>query len=519
MSIFSYLRSHLVVSTVVGLGVVVIAVIGGRAASQKAPAENTSGIKQVSVIDVAAFRKGNVAVSANGVVESHSQADLRSQSSAPVALIDASIGQSVSAGQVILELQNSDIRAQFAQAQATLALAQGQFSTGATSLESAKQAAIDKIRDSYNKTYDAVVSTADPILYNNDGNGGRLASLSVDASLNSEITSIDIDLKKGFADWKAASDALTSSVSADSIEKVVKLSQANMTKADLLLSDVSKVLNGLATYAAPALSASLTAWKTTISGAHSSLSGASQALTAAEMGLNTSSSSQGSTAQAQISVAQAGVTNLQAQLAKTIIRSPISGKVSALPLRAGELATPGTLLATVVGNDSGLEIKAYVSAEDLSRIQVGAPVAIQSQVQDNGSGNQSAIKGTVSNVAPSVDATTKKAEVDIDVANGPTSGLVIGQNVSVSITPLGAAAGKPATSGPTTYLLPIQNVKIVPGEAYVFTVDQDSKIKRNDVTLGKIQGDFIEVTAGLVDGMQIVTPVYELDAGQTVKVQ
>jgi hypothetical protein len=68
------------------------------------------------------------------------------------------------------------------------------------------------------------------------------------------------------------------------------------------------------------------------------------------------------------------------------------------------------------------------------------------------------------------------------------------------------------------YKLPIQNVKIVPGDAYVFTVE-DSIIKKNQVTLGEVQGDFIEVVGGLSDDMDIVTPVYELDEGEEVVIE
>jgi hypothetical protein len=57
------------------------------------------------------------------------------------------------------------------------------------------------------------------------------------------------------------------------------------------------------------------------------------------------------------------------------------------------------------------------------------------------------------------------------------------------------------------------------GDAFVYTVDQNSKIKRLPVILGEIQGDFIKVISGLNDTINLVTPVYELDEGQTVVVQ
>ncbi len=509
MVIFSILRKHVVISTAVALLAIMIAVIAGRSLKQPVSTINTTSAKLVTTVNVSSFRQGNIVVSANGVVEAHSQADLKSQTSAPISVINVSIGQSVYTGQTLMELSNSDIRAQLAQAEASLALAQGQYDTGAVSLDSAKQAAIEKIKDAYIKTYDAIATQADTVLYNNDGNGGRLASFSSDRALTNDILTFDLELRGIFLDWKALNDTLTVSTSTDAIKAAAAFAQKNMTIANSLLNNMSTLMNTLTYSATPTFMTLLNTWKSTVTAAHNSVSAAQQSLTAASQALNTGNSSQGSTARAQIAAAQAGVDNLRAQLAKTIISSPIAGKISALPLREGELASPGTLLATVIGNENGLRIKAYVSGEDLSRIKIGSTVAVQGAPS----------KGIVSNVAPGVDSTTKKAEVDIDVLDSNTTGLVIGRNVSILISPAHTAPGISTSSASLNYLLPIQNVKIVPGAAYVFTVDQDSKIHRNDVMLGDIQGDFVEVTQGLSDDMNIVTPIYELDEGQVVRVQ
>ncbi len=511
MSIFSYLRRHTVVSIVGILVVIILAIIGGRAASQKDPVSNNSGTKHVVLVNASKFRQGNLSVSANGVVESHSQADLKSQTSAPVSLVRVSIGDPVYPGQTILELENADLRAQLAQAEASLELAKGQFSTGEISVNSAKRNVIDKLRDAYIKTYDGAISQAESILYNNNGSGGRLTSYSVDTTLNSEISSLNLDLRSGLQDWKTSNDSLTSESSFEKISETVKLAEKNIQNASSLLADMNRLMNKLAPYATADFLTSINAWTATISAAQVSISSASQALNTAKTSMDTARSTQGSTAQAQISVAQAGVDNLRAQLAKTIIRSPIGGKVSTLPLRQGELASPGTLLATVIGDDLGLRIKSYVSGEDLSRVKIGSPVNVL---------GSSKAKGTVSNIAPGVDSVTRKAEVDIDLDDSEQSGLVIGQNVSVSISPLaGTSVSGTDPKKPDTYLLPIQDVKIIPGSAYVFTVDSESKIKRNDVILGQIRGDFVEVVSGLSDEMDIVTPVYELDEGEIVKTE
>ena len=500
MSIFSYAKHHRFIVSVTGLIVIIIAVLAGRAATSKPAAEQKTGATKVTLVNASSFREGNLAVSANGTVEAHSQADLKSQVSSPVSVIDVSIGETVYPSDIILELSNADIRASLAQAEATLATAEGQQYTGAVSLQSAKQSAIDKINDAYIKTYDVINSEIDPILYNNDGNGGRLQSIIIDSRLNNDITMIDIDLKGRFYDWKKSIDGLSASSSVDSIRSAISYSTKTLQSANQLLSDMSKAMNDASLYATPTFAAQLSGWKMTVSGALSTISGSSQTLTAADTVLAGASASQTTTAVSGVQAAQAGVNNLQAQLAKTVIRSPINGKIAALPLHEGELASPGALLATVVGDTNDILVKAFVSGDDLSRLRVGQTALVQGS-----------IKGSVSNISPSVDPTTKKAEVDIDIA-GVSNALVIGDNVTASI----AVA---SSSRSSAYILPIQDVKIIPGAAYVYTVDKDSKIERNPVTLGPIQGDFIEITSGMDDSMNIVTPVYELDLGQTVSPQ
>ena len=517
MSIYSRVRSHAVVSIVVVVVTIISAVIAGRAVTKKVAVESAPVLTQVALINTASFREGNLSVSGNGIVESRSQSDLRSQTIAPISAIDVSIGQTVSPGQVLIELSNSDVTAQLAQAQASLALAQGQYQTGAVSLTSAKQTVVDKVRDAYLKTYDAIVTETEPILFNIDGNGGQLTSFSSDSVLNSQITSLDLDFRSQFPQWKAVNDALTVATSSDAFQIAIALTQKNLASADLLLSDISKVLNKLSSTATLSFQASLTPWKASISGSRDAVSASVQAVTSAAQALNTVHSSQDSTAGAQIAVAQAGVDNLRAQLSKTIIRSPIAGKVSALPLRVGELASQGVLVATIIGNDTNLIVKSYISGDDLSKVHVGDMVLIRSNMSNTGT--TSALQGIVSNIAPGVDSTTKKAEVDIDVTNSAYSGLIIGQNVSVSILMSQHNTSISSGNASTTYLLPIQDVKIVAGASYVLTVDQNSKIVRNDVSIGSIQGDFIQIVGGLTDDMNIVTPVYELEEGQTVRVQ
>lgn len=508
MHIFSFIKRHVFIATVAVLAVVVVAVIAGRAAQssrEAASAQVATTTTQVVLMNAASFRKGASDIAADGVIESRGQADLKSQTSAPVSIENLSIGDSVYSGQVILELQNSDIKAQLAQAQANLKLAQGQYYAGSVSLQSAEQGLVDKVKDAYIKGYDALNTDIDPVLYTNGGTGSQLSTLTADSNLLNTISNSRQDLTATMITWKAQIDAMAVSTSSINFIALTQQSETNLNSILSLSNLILGIINHASAGATPSSLATLAAVRAPISAAQSSISGASSALTAAASSFQTSNATQNSTAEAQISVAQAGVNNLEAQLEKTVIRSPISGKVAALPLEVGELASPGTLLATVIG-ETGLEVKAYASGDDFARLKLGLPVTIDGTIQ-----------GTLESVAPSVDPSTKKVEVVVNVSNSDQSNLVIGKHVPVSIH----AAQATATSGdgkPAVYLLPIQDIKITPGKASVFTVDSNSKIVENDVILGNVQGDFIEVTSGLSDDMNLVTPVYELDPGQVVNI-
>jgi len=500
-----YIKSHSVlVGTIVIVAVAGTAIAGRVASEANKIASTESNIKKVTLVAVSTFRTGTSAVSADGVVESLSQADLKSQLGAPVSQVHVSIGDTVATGQVLVELQNADIRAQLDQARASLNLAQGQYSTGNISLDSTRKATIDKIRDSYIKADDAIHSQIDQILYSSTESAPRLSTYIADVYVNERMRDRRNQIESDFKEWKTAVDGLSASSTQGRIEDTLGMSERNLQNISALLNDISESINTLAQNAPSSLIAQLNGWKVLVSSARNSISGSSAALTAGQASLSGAQASQESPAEAQISIATAGVKNLEAQLAKTIIRAPIAGKIAALPLRTGELASPGQLIATIVGG-GGLRVKAYASGEDFALIKKGAAVMIRGT-----------IPGTVANVAPSVNQDNKKVEVDIRITNPATSNLVVGENVQASIETAKAAL---AAGSIVEYRLPIQNIKIVPGDAYVLTVGPDSKIIKNTVTLGEVKGDFIVVKSGLTDDMKIISPIYELNEGETVHIQ
>ncbi len=496
MSIKTFIRSHSGLATLIIILVIILAVVAGRAATKKQAESSTSNTKQVTLISAQSFRDDLSVVSVDGIVESASQAEIRSQVSAPISHVYASVGDSVSAGQTIVEFQNADIRAQLDQARASLSLVQSQYRAGDVQTDSTEKSVVDRIRDSYAKADDAVNAQIGQFLFNGNPNNKQLQSFVTDSSIRNQLS----------IDWGNAQDALrlwknsVSTLSDSSTKEDVSVALGEAQKALIIVSKFLDTLSSALVNATKSVGEAdanlVNGWKIVASAARTGVSASISSLTSSGTSLTTN--------QAQISVAEAGVKNLEAQLAKTIIRSPISGKVAALPLRTGEFASMGQLITTVVGS-GGLEIKAQASSEDVDRIKRGATVTIQGTIH-----------GSVESIAPSVNPLTKKVEVKIIVPASERVNLVVGQNVQAKIAAVSTATN---TSRTPVYLLPIQNVKIIPGTAYVYTVDGDSKIVKHVVTLGEVKGDFVEVKTGITDDMKIVSPVYELEEGQEVRTE
>lgn len=73
---------------------------------------------------------------------------------------------------------------------------------------------------------------------------------------------------------------------------------------------------------------------------------------------------------ARVAQAEAQLANANAQLAKSYIRSPISGIVTKQQARVGEIVTANTPLVSVI-SDAQFEIEIMVPEQDLSKVKVG----------------------------------------------------------------------------------------------------------------------------------------------------
>ena len=194
-------------------------------------------------------------------------------------------------------------------------------------------------------------------------------------------------------------------------------------------------------------------------------------------------------AEAQVESAKAKYEGAQAQLSYSEIRSPIAGIVADRPLYAGEMASAGAPLVTIV-NISSVIARANIPVGQAASVKVGDAATItQTDAQ-----LQTAGKVTI--VSPAVDPNSTTVEVWVEAGNSGER-LKPGATVRVDIH---AERIKDAVVIPAGALLPSAE-----GGVQVLVVGSDSKVHEKKIEVGVREPDKVQILKGLSVGEKVVT--------------
>lgn len=116
-------------------------------------------------------------------------------------------------------------------------------------------------------------------------------------------------------------------------------------------------------------------------------------------------------AEAQQQQAEAELAELKIQLAQTKVYAPLSGDVSVRYVDEGSLVSPSTPLIQIV-NLASLVTIGNVPERNVGRLRVGTPAEVRvDAIPDQ------IFRGKVARIAPVLDAATRSASIEIDIAN------------------------------------------------------------------------------------------------------
>lgn len=519
---FAFFKKHSTLVSAIAIAVIIITVIAARALRQNQTGQTTGTNKPlVQLLKVKDYSQSSHTVSANGTVESLQQVDLKSQASGKITKIYVKIGDHVRQGQTLATVDQGSAAAALTSAQGGLAQAQASL---ARLLAGASNEQIDAAKIAVQNAQSALGSTKTGQETAVQNAYSTLLNTAIAAIAGSGNTDSVVPIISG---TYTGSTQGTYTVSVYSTGSGLKFKTSGMetTTGDIKSQPVALGSNGLYIQfnTNPAVNDTWTvsipntyspAYVPNYNAYQSAQKARDAAITAAQGQLDSAQAAliqlqaqarpaDVQAVQAQILSAQGQVQAASAAYQNTLIVAPFDGVVSALSIKFADVVSPGQKVASIV-NQGGLQIKVFVSGEDLPFIKLNA------QVQITGS----TATGTVTNVSPSIDATTKTAETDIAIINPAASGLTVGQNVAITIL------GDLTQAQSNSYVLPLQSVKLTPdNKALVYILDNKGLAEEVAVTTGKVDGEHVEVTSGLKDDMQIVSNAYDVSTGDEVIIQ
>ncbi len=202
---------------------------------------------------------------------------------------------------------------------------------------------------------------------------------------------------------------------------------------------------------------------------------------------NVSRTAQTRSAQSGVDAAKARFNSAEAQVGYSQIRSPIDGVVADRPVAAGEMASSGAAVITVI-DISDIVARANVPVEEIGFLKVGQTATISAPGVE--------LKGKVWVVSPAVDPSSTTIEVWVKARN-PGERLKPGTTASVAIE---AQQIKDAVIVPSPALLASDE-----GGSEVMVVTPDSVAHETKVTTGARDGDKVQIVSGLKGGEKVVT--------------
>jgi len=205
-------------------------------------------------------------------------------------------------------------------------------------------------------------------------------------------------------------------------------------------------------------------------------------------------------AKAQMGAADARLETSKLKLRYTRIIAPDDGLISARSATLGTVSQVGSELFRLIRQDK-LEWRAELNDVQLQQVRIGQKVLVRTGVNDT-------VLGVVTRIAPAVDMSTRNGFV------------FIGLNENKTLRAGTFTQGEFELGKSNALTLPQSAVVIRDGYTYVYRVGADARVTQIKVTIGRRQGDRVEVSTGLAtDAIVVASGTGFLNDGDLVRIE
>ncbi len=305
-------------------------------------------------------------VSVTGHVKPAEDVNLSFEKSGRVASVNVVVGNYVSFGQTLATIDANDIKAQLAQAQAAIDVQNVEIENAKINLSGNANALVDKVRDAYSKSDDAISTQVDQFFYSPTSVYADLRFTIADGNLQKDVATSRVSIGQMMGQWNSSLVSLSPNNDLGAYSQTAK---NNLNQVKSFMDKAASALNALEASSYPTQT-TINGWKVNVSAARASIATASSTLISAEDAWSAAASNL-SLQKTKLASDVANVDNYKAQLAKTFIASPISGIVTEVNIKLGEVIALNVPAFRIISSGK-FEIEANVPEADITKIKVGA---------------------------------------------------------------------------------------------------------------------------------------------------
>lgn len=342
-------------------------------------------------------------VSVTGTVKPVREVSLAFERSGRVRKVFAGVGENVSAGQTLIELDRTELDAELAQALARVAVEQAKLDDlrngtrpeelAVKEVELAKAvqdltndyvSIVNVVQDAYAKADDAARAKVDGMFQNAESDNPSLTFSVSNSQAENDARTGRLLSRNALNEWKVSllqvvQGVPTSTLSAALIEARQRLGVIRIFLASAL--DAVSNAAGVSAATVDAYKANIAVARANIQTALTSVSAKEQEIAAQrvvvariqnELTLARAGATGDQIAAQMATVRQtsASVDGIRAQIAKLTLRAPFSGVVTVQDAKLGELAVPNQAIMKIISK-SQFQIEANIPEADIAKVSVG----------------------------------------------------------------------------------------------------------------------------------------------------
>lgn len=417
--------------------------------------------------------------------------DLAFEVSGTVARAPYKVGDRVSAGEVVVELDQAGTRADLLKAEADLAGALAELGrlSGTTDVQTkvdnSKTTITQNILDAYTDADDAIYNKIDQFFEDARTANPKIVFSFDDYALRNKVNDGRVRIGLLLADWKKRVSTLS----------LVNYTEADLEQAKSILRDISLFLDDVAR-AVNSFKPSPSITQTLIDKYKTDTATARQNINAAAATLITGQETYSATVSdvsiqnAKVASARANVANYQARLGKMVLRSPIAGVIAKQEATVGESASANITLVSIISD--GYMIEAYVPEVSIAGVVVGA----RAKVTLDAYGDEVVFDAEIAHIDPRETIKDGVSTYKIDlVFTGADARIRSGMTSNISIETLRKA---------NAVYVPQRSVQSVDSTKKVFIPLPDGGVEERTIMTGELDSKGnIEVVSGLQGGEQV----------------